>query len=85
MKRLLKVAVIIGSCLFGMAMGGQVFAPPIHNEVAAIPGQRLVPIPKLSCKSAAEAILRAESKNPGWKAVKVTETKIAWNVTLKMK
>ncbi len=85
MKYSLCLAAVILSGILCVSGETRATSLVVENEVSAALGQRLVPIPKLSCKSAAEAILRAESKNPGWKAVKVTETKIAWNVTLKMK
>lgn len=85
MKYSILLAAIIFTGMFFVAGETQATSSEADNEVLVFVGQRLVPIPKLSCKSAAEAILRAESKNPGWKAVRVTETKIAWNVTLKKK
>ena len=61
----------------------------ISNEItspATLPvSQRTVAISKLTCQSAAQAVMKAERANPGWKAVNVKEHKHHYGVTLKKK
>ncbi|MCH2183465.1 MAG: hypothetical protein MK108_15815 [Mariniblastus sp.] len=45
--------------------------------------QRTVSISKLTSPSAAQAILKAEQKNPGWKVVRCKELSQSWLLTLK--
>jgi hypothetical protein len=52
---------------------------------AMIPSQRTVAISKISAKSASQAILLAERKNPGWKVVNVKEHSQHWGITMKQK
>ncbi len=45
--------------------------------------QRTVSISKLTSPTAAQAILKAEKKNPGWKVVNCKELSKSWSLTLK--
>lgn len=46
-------------------------------------GQRLVSISKATSPTAAQAKLKAEKKNPGWKVVKIKELSKSWSITMK--
>jgi hypothetical protein len=46
-------------------------------------GQRTVAISKLTSPTAAQAKLKAEKKNPGWKVVKIKELSKSWSITMK--
>lgn len=85
MKKLFSSLVMSTVILGGTAITSEASYQMSNSEVSVALGQRRIAIPKQSCKSAAAAILRAESQNPGWKAVNVTESNISWYVTMKMK
>ena len=83
-KRLISLATFI-MCLtlFGGPLAA-VDSPSKRDEACkTILSQRTMSISKLTCPSAAQAILKAEKKNPGWKVVNCKELSKSWSLTLK--
>lgn len=83
-KKLISLATFMGCLtLFGGALVA-LDSPCQTTEVCRILwNQRTVSISKLTCPSAAQAILKAEKKNPGWKVVNCKELSKSWSLTLK--
>ena len=45
--------------------------------------QRTTAVSKASCPSAAQARIKAEKANPGWRVVSIKELSKVWHITLK--
>jgi hypothetical protein len=45
--------------------------------------QRTTSVSKSSCPTAAQARIKAEKANPGWKVVNIKELSKVWHLTLK--
>ena len=84
LSKLFTVALLVGAS-FVPAMASEAAVSTKSDSALMVPSQRTTDVPKSTCKSAAQAILIAEKKNPGWKVVNVKELSKVWHLTLKQK
>ena len=82
MYRAMRVVALLVACTMS---SGQFLPAKANSEVGSTvyAGQRLCPIPKSTCPTAAQARLKAEQKNPGWTVVNIKSLSKNWLVTLK--
>ena len=59
--------------------------PKVNAEVTSnvLLSQRTTSVSKSSCPTAAQARIKAEKSNPGWKVVNIKELSKVWHLTLK--
>ena len=84
LSKLFTVALLVGAS-FVPVMASEAAVSTKSDSALMVPSQRTVAISKISAKSASQAILIAEKKNPGWKVVSVKEHSQDWGLTLKQK
>ena len=79
-------AVILLSCLsFAPVASLHALDSSVVEVSILVPSQRTMSISKSSARSAAQARVIAERKNPGWMVVSIKERSKSWGITLKKK
>ena len=76
----LIVLVFVGVIVFAEAPISKVNAEVTSNVFLS---QRTTSVSKSSCPTAAQARIKAEKANPGWKVVNIKELSKVWHLTLK--
>ena len=76
----LIVLVFVGVIVFSEAPISKVNAEVTSNVLLS---QRTTSVSKSSCPTAAQARIKAEKANPGWKVVNIKELSKVWHLTLK--
>lgn len=82
MRVLTYTAILLFSFTFS-AIAGDSFHPNKHASVNAFLSQRTTAVSKASCPTAAQARIKAEKANPGWRVVSIKELSKVWHITLK--
>ena len=65
------------------AIGADSFQLKRAPSANAYLSQRTTAVSKASCPSAAQARIKAEKANPGWRVVSIKELSKVWHITLK--
>lgn len=76
----LVVLIFVGVIVFAGTPNSKVNAEVISNVFLS---QRTTSVSKSSCPTAAQARIKAEKANPGWKVVNIKELSKVWHLTLK--
>jgi len=82
MYRAVRIVGLLVVCIIASA---QTLPANANTKVTSpvLLAQRLVAISKSSCPTAAQAQLKAEKKNPGWKVTNIKELSKVWHITMK--
>ena len=82
MRVLTRTAMLLFSFTFS-AIAADSFHVNKDFSANAFLSQRTTSVSKASCPSAAQARIKAEKANPGWRVVSIKELSKVWHITLK--
>ena len=82
MRALTCTAMLLLSSTFSV-IAADSFHVNKDSSVNRFLSQRTTAVSKASCPSAAQARIKAEKANPGWRVVSIKELSKVWHITLK--